>query len=180
MQDLDQDFRRAHLGIFQHQLGRIPWDMALERRRVQELDDFSRITFSKLKTSQSPHAENEAKARGASDKTQTQKGSTSELEAGTSELGRTQRCCLRCKNGVKKAKAHLELNLARDVKGSMKGFYMFISSRRQGKKWGKFSPMLNGADRTSVAKDTEEAEILNSFPTSAFSGKTGHLGSLAP
>lgn len=121
--------KARHFGIFRHQPGRIPWDTALERR-VQELGDSSRVTFSKLKTRQSPHAENEAKGRGAPDKTQTQKGSTSELEAGTSELGRIQRHCLRCKNGVKKAKAHLELNLARDGKGSMKGFYMSTSSRR--------------------------------------------------
>lgn len=45
--------------------------------------------------------------------------------------------------------------------------------------WGTFSPVLNGAERRSVAKDTEKAEILNSFPTLAFSGKTGYLGSLA-
>lgn len=36
-----------------------------------------------------------------------------------------------CRNGVDKCNAHLELNLARDSKGNKKGFYGYISSKRQ-------------------------------------------------
>ncbi|KAK4805788.1 hypothetical protein QYF61_000394 [Mycteria americana] len=35
-----------------------------------------------------------------------------------------------CRNGVKKAKAHLELNMARDVNGNKKGFYRYMSSKK--------------------------------------------------
>lgn len=39
------------------------------------------------------------------------------MEAGTSELGGIQKHYLKCKDGVKKAKACQELNMAKDVKG---------------------------------------------------------------
>lgn len=35
---------------------------------------------------------------------------------------------------MKKAKARLELNLARDIKGSKKGFYRFIVDKRKTRK----------------------------------------------
>jgi len=35
-----------------------------------------------------------------------------------------------CSDGVRKAKDHLELNLARDMKGSKKAFYGYFSSKR--------------------------------------------------
>lgn len=36
-----------------------------------------------------------------------------------------------CRNGVKKASAHLELNLVVDMKGNKKDFYSYISSKSQ-------------------------------------------------
>lgn len=48
-----------------------------------------------------------------------------------------------CRDGAKKAKAHLELNLARDVKGNKKGFYKYISHNRKTRE--NMVPQLNGA-----------------------------------
>jgi len=36
-----------------------------------------------------------------------------------------------CRNGVRKAKAQLELNLARDAKNNKKGFYRYFSQKRK-------------------------------------------------
>lgn len=36
-----------------------------------------------------------------------------------------------CRDQVSKVKAHLELNLARDVKGKRGSFYRYISRKRQ-------------------------------------------------
>jgi len=36
-----------------------------------------------------------------------------------------------CRDATRKAKAHLELNLARDVKNNKKGFFNYISSKRK-------------------------------------------------
>ena len=38
-----------------------------------------------------------------------------------------------CRDRIRKAKAQMELNLARDVKDNKKGFYRYISRRRQAK-----------------------------------------------
>ena len=39
-----------------------------------------------------------------------------------------------CREAMRKAKAHLELNLARDVKDNKKGFFKYISSKRKTRK----------------------------------------------
>ena len=36
-----------------------------------------------------------------------------------------------CRDRIRKAKAQMELNLARDVKDNKKGFYWYIGRRRQ-------------------------------------------------
>jgi len=36
-----------------------------------------------------------------------------------------------CRDGVRKAKAQLELNLARDAKNNKKGFYRYVSQKRK-------------------------------------------------
>ena len=38
-----------------------------------------------------------------------------------------------CRDRIRKAKAQMELNLARDVKDNKKGFYRYIGRRRQAK-----------------------------------------------
>ena len=38
-----------------------------------------------------------------------------------------------CRDRIRKAKAQMELNLARDVKDNRKGFYRYIGRRRQAK-----------------------------------------------
>lgn len=47
-----------------------------------------------------------------------------------------------CKDRVRTAKAHLQLNLAKDVKGSKKGSYNHISSESKSKE--KEGLLLNG------------------------------------
>ena len=48
-----------------------------------------------------------------------------------------------CKDATRKAKAHLELNLARDARNNKKGFFNYISSKRKTR--NNVGPMLNEA-----------------------------------
>jgi len=73
-----------------------------------------------------------------------------------------------CREPTRKAKAHLELNLARDVKGKKKGF--FISSKWKTR--DNVGLLLNEAG-VVVVEDTEKAELLNAFFASVFTTKAG-------
>ena len=47
-----------------------------------------------------------------------------------------------CRNGIRKAKAHVELNLSRNMKGNKKGSHKYIKSKKKGKRgpaaeWGR-------------------------------------------
>lgn len=82
-----------------------------------------------------------------------------------------------CSNGVRKAKAHLELNLARDVQGNKKGFSRCISSKKKDRE--NVGLLLNGR-RELVTKDMEKAETLSVFSTSVLIGKSCLQKSQAP
>lgn len=73
-----------------------------------------------------------------------------------------------CRNADGKAKTHLELDLARDVKGDKKGIYRYISKRKTRENVDLLMNRLGGG----MAKDTERAEVVNAILASAFSGVT--------
>lgn len=66
---------------------------------------------------------------------------------------------------TRKAKAHLELDLARDVKDNKKGFFKCINRKR--KTGENIGPLLNGVGAL-VTKDMEKSELLNAFFSSVF------------
>ncbi|PKU38755.1 rna-directed dna polymerase from mobile element jockey-like [Limosa lapponica baueri] len=59
-------------------------------------------------------------------------------------------------DGVRKAKAQLELNLARDVKNNKMGFYRYVSQKRKVK---KSVPSLMNETGKLVTRDEEKAEV---------------------
>jgi len=66
-----------------------------------------------------------------------------------------------CRGGVRKAEAHLELNLARDAKNNKKGFYRYVSRKKMVK---ESIPSLMSEIGKLVTADEEKAEILNNRP----------------
>ncbi|GAB0176369.1 mitochondrial enolase superfamily member 1 [Grus japonensis] len=69
---------------------------------------------------------------------------------------------------MRKAKVHLELNLARDVKDNKKGFFKYISSKRKTRE--NVGLLLNEVGAL-VTEDTEKAELLNVTFASVFIAK---------
>jgi len=69
-----------------------------------------------------------------------------------------------------KAKAHLELNLARDIKDNEKGFFEYISSKQMTRE--NVGPLMNEVG-AMVTEDKEKVELLNAFFASIFTAKAG-------
>ncbi|GAB0204443.1 mitochondrial enolase superfamily member 1 [Grus japonensis] len=78
---------------------------------------------------------------------------------------------------VRKAKAQMELNLARDVKDNKKGFYKYIDNEKKTRE--KVSLLLNETGDL-VMQDMEKSEVLNVVFALAFTSKTGLQESQAP
>ncbi|GAB0210235.1 mitochondrial enolase superfamily member 1 [Grus japonensis] len=74
------------------------------------------------------------------------------------------------RDATRKAKAHLELNLAREVKDNKKGFFKYISSKRKTRE--NVGPQLNEVGAL-VMEHTEKAELLNAAFSSVFTAKAG-------
>ena len=71
-----------------------------------------------------------------------------------------------CRDGIRKAKAQLELNLARDVKNRKKGFYRCVGQKRKTKE-KVHHPRPPPINKTGdlVTTDVEKAEVLDDcFP----------------
>ncbi|GAB0204661.1 mitochondrial enolase superfamily member 1 [Grus japonensis] len=69
---------------------------------------------------------------------------------------------------VRKAKALIEISLARDAKDNKKSFYRYVSDKRRTRE--NVGPLRNETGDL-VTQDMEKAEVLNDFFASVFTGK---------
>ncbi|CAM5077277.1 unnamed protein product [Natator depressus] len=73
-----------------------------------------------------------------------------------------------CRNEIRRAKWHLELQLARDVKSNKKGFFRYVGNKKKAKE--SVGPLLNEGGNL-VTEDVEKANVLNAFFASVFTNK---------
>jgi len=71
----------------------------------------------------------------------------------------------------------MEMNLAKDVKGKMKGFYKYIGDKSKMRE--NVGRLLSGAE-TVVTWDMEKTETLNAFFASLFASEARHQKSQRP
>ncbi|CAM4568591.1 unnamed protein product [Lepidochelys kempii] len=85
-----------------------------------------------------------------------------------------------CRSEIRKAKSHLELQLARDVKSNKKSFFRYGSNKKKVKE--SVGPLLNEGG-SLVTEDVEKANVFNAFLAFVFTNKvssqTAALGSTA-
>ncbi|CAM4652532.1 unnamed protein product [Caretta caretta] len=73
-----------------------------------------------------------------------------------------------CRNEIRRAKLHLELQLARDVKSNKKGFFRYVGNKKKAKE--SVGPLMNEGGNL-VTEDVEKANVLNAFFASVFTNK---------
>ncbi|GAB0207839.1 mitochondrial enolase superfamily member 1 [Grus japonensis] len=170
------DFRRADFGLFRDLLGRIPWDKALEGRGAQDswlifkghlLQAQERCIPTKRKSSKNtkrPPWMNKELLGKVKQKKEAYRG-WKQGQVAWEEYRETVRAA---RDQVRKAKALIELNLARDAKDNKKSFYRYVSEKRKTRE--NVGPLRNETGDL-VTQDMEKAEVLNDFFASVFTGK---------
>ncbi|GAB0209762.1 hypothetical protein GRJ2_003441900 [Grus japonensis] len=171
------DFRRADFGLFRDLLGRIPWDKALEGRGTQDswlifkghlLQAQERCIPTKKKKSgkntQRPAWMNKELPGKVKQKKEAFRG-WKQGQVAWEEYRETLRAA---RDQVRKAKALIELNLARDVKDNKKSSYSYVSDKRRTRE--NVGPLQNETGDL-VTQDMEKAEVLNDFFASVFTSK---------
>jgi len=170
------DFRRANFVLFKELLGGIPWVRALEGRGVHESWSLFKHHFLHAQDRCIPVSKKSSK--GGTRRVWMSKELLAKLrwkrkvyvmwKEGQATGEEYRKVVRACRDAMRKAKIHLELNLARDVKNNKKGFLNYISSK--GKTGDNVGPLLNKVGAL-VTEDTEKAELLNDFFASLFTTK---------
>ncbi|GAB0195034.1 mitochondrial enolase superfamily member 1 [Grus japonensis] len=171
------DFRRADFGLFRDLLGRIPWDKALEGRGAQDswlifkghlLQAQERCVPTKRKSSKSTkrHPWMNKELLG---KVKQKKIAFRGWKQGCTAWEEYRETVRAARDQVRKAKALIEISLARDVKDDKKSFYRYVSDKRRMRE--NVGPLQNETGDL-VTQDMEKAEVLlNDFFASLFTGK---------
>ncbi|KFW60998.1 hypothetical protein AS28_04482, partial [Pygoscelis adeliae] len=167
------DFRRADLGLFRDLLGRVPWDKALEGRGPQEswlifrdhlLQAQERCIPTKRKSGKNARRPAWVN-KELLDKLQHKKEAYRGWKQGQVAWEEHREIVRAARDQVKKAKALIELALARDIKGNKKSFYRYVGDKRKTRE--NVGPLWNEMGDL-VTWDTEKAEVLNDFFASVF------------
>ncbi|KAK4826132.1 hypothetical protein QYF61_005284 [Mycteria americana] len=172
------DFRRANFSSLRAQLGGIPWEASMEDKGASECWEFFKNALLEAQNQFIPF-----KGKGSR-----QSKRPPWLNCELLSLLRTKREAYQrwksrripvenykgivrpCRDAVRKAKAQLELKLARDVKNYKKGFFRYINNKQKQKE--NIGLLLNRRGEL-VTNNAEKAEVLNTFFTSVFTSTVG-------
>ncbi|KFW73581.1 hypothetical protein AS28_12130, partial [Pygoscelis adeliae] len=174
-------FRRADSGLFRDLLGRVPWDKAMEGRGAQEswvifkdhlLQAQERCIPTKRKSGKNtrrPAWMNKELLGKLKHKKEAYRG-WKQGQVAWEEY--REEIIQAARDQVRKAKALIELNLARDIKGDKKSFHRYVRDRRKTRE--NVGPLRNEMGDL-VTQDMEKAEVLNDFFALVFTSKCSSL-----
>ncbi|GAB0207763.1 hypothetical protein GRJ2_003242000 [Grus japonensis] len=157
-------------------VGRIPWVRALEGKGVQESWSVFKHHFLRAQDQCIPKSRKSSKggrrpawmSKELLEKLKGKKEVYRMWKKGLATWEEYRDVVRECRGATRKAKAHLELNLAGEVKDNKKGFFKYISSKRTTRE--NVGPLLNEVGAL-VMEDTEKAELLHALFASVFTAK---------
>ncbi|KFU98531.1 hypothetical protein N340_12059, partial [Tauraco erythrolophus] len=171
------DFRRADFGPFRDLLGRVQWDEALEGRGAQE----SWIIFKHhlLQAQESCIPTKRKSGRNTRrpawmnkellDQVTQKKKAYRGWKQGQAAWEEYKEIVRATRDQVRKAKALIEINLARDIKGNKKNIYRYVRDKKRSR---ENVSLLWKETGDLATRDMEKAEVLNDFFASVFTGKS--------
>ncbi|PKU33295.1 rna-directed dna polymerase from mobile element jockey-like [Limosa lapponica baueri] len=170
------DFRKANFSLFKKLLGEIPWVRALEGRGAQESWTIFKYRFLQAQDRCTPKSKKSGKgsrrpawlSRELLKKLKWKKEVYTEWKKGLTTWEDERNAVRVCRDEMRKAKASLELNLARDVKVNKKGFFKYIGGKRNRRE--NVGLLLNETG-AMVTEDAEKVKLLNAFFASVFTAQ---------
>ncbi|KFV02308.1 hypothetical protein N340_11981, partial [Tauraco erythrolophus] len=171
------DFRKADFGLLKDLLARVQWDEALEGRGAQEswlifkdhlLQAQERCIPTKRKSGRNTRRPAWMN-KELLDQLKHKKKAYMGWKQGQVAWEEYREIVRVTRDQIRKAKALIELNLARDIKGNKKGFYRYVSDKKRSRE--NVGPLQKETGDLAT-QDMEKAEVLDDFFVSVFTGKS--------
>ncbi|CAM4695697.1 unnamed protein product [Lepidochelys kempii] len=170
------DFRKADFDSLRERMARIPWGTNMKGKGVQESWLYFKESLLRLQGQTIPMSRKNSKygRRPAwlngeilAD-IKHKKEAYKKWKVGHMTREEYKNIARACRNDIRRAKSHLELQLARDVKSNKKCFFRYVGNKKKAKE--SVGPLLNEGGNL-VTEDVEKANVLNAFFASVFTNK---------
>ncbi|KFZ63214.1 hypothetical protein N338_03891, partial [Podiceps cristatus] len=167
------NLRKAKFQLFKELVDRTPWETALRDKGAEQSWQIFKDAFHSAQELSIPRCKKSGKkgkrlawlSRDLWLKLKEKKEIHKQWKQGQVSWDEYKDVVLLCRDGVRKAKAWLELNLARGAKNK-KCFYRYLSQKRKVK---ENIPPLKSKTAKLAIKD-KKTEVLNHFFASVFTG----------
>ncbi|KFU97058.1 hypothetical protein N339_06908, partial [Pterocles gutturalis] len=167
------NFGKANFQLFKELVERIPWETALRDKRTEQSWQIFKDAFRSAQELSVPWCKKSGKigkrpAWLSHDlwlKLKGKKKMHKQRKQGQVSWEEYRDTAWLCRDGVRKAKAQLELNMARDAKNNKKGFCGYVNQKRKVK---ESVPALMSKAAKLATTNEEEGEVLNNCFASVF------------
>ncbi|KFQ01311.1 hypothetical protein N330_00721, partial [Leptosomus discolor] len=166
------NFRKANFQFFKDLVSRTPWETALRDKGAEQSWQIFKDAFHRAQELSIPASKKEGKrpawlSKDLLVKLKSKMEMHTQWRQGQISWEEYRDTARLCRDGVRKVKAQLEQNFARDAKNNKKSFYRHVNQKTKVK---ESVPLLMSKSGKLVTKDKEKAEVLNAFFALVFTG----------